>query len=318
MSSFADLKKSRSASMQKLVEAAAKMNERSFESRDEGEYWTPTRDKAGNGYAVIRLLPAAKGDDVPWVRFWDHGFKGPTGKWYIEKSRTSINEPDPLADLNSKLWNTGIEADKATARSQKRRLHHVANILVITDSANPANDGKCFRWKFGKKLFEKIMDATNPKFADEKPVNPFDLWEGANFKLKIQTVEGFPNYDKSSFAEPTALYNGDEAKLEKLYESLKSLKDLTDPTKYKSYDELLKKLKFVLGEDEVNAVLGTKAPTAVASAPVTRSAPAPVKDEDEDDVPFTAPAKAPAKAAPVVESSSDDDDDDAFFAKLAR
>ncbi len=301
--------------MQKLVEAAAKMNERSFESNaDEGVYWTPTRDKAGNGYAVIRLLPEAKGDDVPWVRFWDHGFKGPTGKWYIEKSRTSINEPDPLAELNSKLWNTGIEADKATARAQKRRLHHAANILVITDSANPQNDGKVFRWKFGKKLFEKIMDATNPKFADEAPLNPFDLWEGANFKLKIQTIEGFPNYDKSSFAEPSALYNGDDAKLEKLHSSLKSLKDLTDATKYKSYEELLKKLKFVLGEDEVNSILGTKAPTAVASAPAHRAA---APETDGPDVPAVR-TQVKSAPAPVVESSDEDADDDAFFAKLAR
>lgn len=314
--SFADLKKSRSASMQKLVEAAAKMNERSFESNNEGEYWTPTRDKAGNGYAVLRFLPAAKGDDVPWVRFWDHGFKGPTGKWYIEKSLTSVGQPDPLAEMNSKLWNSGIDADKEVARSRKRRLHYVANVLVITDSANPANDGKVFRWKFGKKLFEKVMDATNPKFADEKPVNPFDLWEGANFKLKIQTVEGFPNYDKSSFAEPSALYNGDEAKLEKLYDSLKSLKDLTDPTKYKSYDELLKRLKFVVGEDEVNSILGGKAPKAEAAAPAIRSS-APVKDEDEDEAPAVAPVRAAVKA-PVVNDTAEDDDDDAFFAKLAR
>ena len=314
--SFNDLKKNRSDSMQKLVAAAAKLNERSFENNAE-EFWTPTRDKSGNGYAVIRFLPAAKGDDVPWVRFWDHGFKSATGKWYIEKSLTSIGQPDPLAECNSKLWNSGIDADKEVARARKRRLHYVANILVVTDKDNPANDGKVMKYKFGKKIFDKVMDSTAPKFADEAPLNPFDLWEGANFKLKIQTIEGFPNYDKSGFADASAVYNGDDAKLEKLYDSLKTLKDFSDPSKYKTYEELLKRLKFVIGEEEVVALLGsgTAAKLPKPSAPAPRASAAPVKDEDADEAP-----SLPTRAAPstTVKADEEDAEDDAFFAKLAR
>ena len=294
--SFANLKSNRSAAINKLVQAAEQANPQEKTAYGDDRFWKPTRDKAGNGYAVVRFLPAREGEDLPWVKYWDHGFKGPTGLWYIENSLTSIGQPDPVSEANSVLWNTGRDEDKATARERKRRLHYVSNILVISDPSNPANEGKVFLYKFGKKIFDKIMDVMQPQFADEDPVNPYDFWEGADFKIKIRQVEGWVNYDKSEFASPTALHEGDEDKLEKLFNSLYSLNDLVDPKNYKTYAELSAKMNKVLG---VSA--GFEAP-----APTYESAP------------------APSYTAKVVEESVDDsesgseDDTLSYFAKLAK
>ena len=294
--SFANLKSNRSAAINKLVQAAEQANPQEKTSYGDDRFWKPTRDKAGNGYAVVRFLPAGEGEDLPWVKYWDHGFKGPTGLWYIENSLTSIGQPDPVSEANSVLWNTGRDEDKATARERKRRLHYVSNILVISDPSNPANEGKVFLYKFGKKIFDKIMDVMQPQFADEDPVNPYDFWEGADFKIKIRQVEGWVNYDKSEFASPTALHEGDEDKLEKLFNGLYSLNDLVDPKNYKTYAELSAKMNKVLG---VSA--GFEAP-----APTYESAP------------------APSYTAKVVEESVDDsesgseDDTLSYFAKLAK
>ena len=182
--SFANLKQNRDQ-ISKLIQAADQAGGGEKKSYADDRIWKPTVDKAGNGYAILRFLPAAEGQELPWVRYWDHGFKGPTGLWYIENSLTSIGQPDPVGELNSRLWNSGIESDKDRARDQKRRLHYVVNMLVLQDPSNPANEGKVFLYKFGKKIFDKIMDSMQPEFADESPVNPFDFWEGADFKLKI-------------------------------------------------------------------------------------------------------------------------------------
>ena len=185
--SFANLKSSRGSSIDQLVKAAGAVSEKTeTKSYVDDRFWKPTQDKAGNGYAVIRFLPAKEGEDLPWVRYWDHGFKGPNGLWYIENSLTSIGQPDPVSEMNTQLWNTGREEDKAIARERKRRLHYVANIKVISDSANPSAEGNVYLYRFGKKIFDKIMDAMQPQFADESPVNPFDFWEGADFKIKIR------------------------------------------------------------------------------------------------------------------------------------
>ena len=186
--SFENLKRNRDQ-ISKLVQAAEAAGG-TTEKKNYGDdrVWKPTVDKAGNGYAILRFLPAREGQELPWVRYWDHGFKGPTGLWYIENSLTTIGQPDPVGELNSRLWNSGIDADKETARNQKRRLHYVTNVLVMQDPGNPSNEGKVFMYKFGKKIFEKLMDAMQPEFADEKPVNPFDFWDGADFKLKIRNV----------------------------------------------------------------------------------------------------------------------------------
>ena len=199
--SFENLKRNRDQ-ISKLVQAAEQAGGGTTEKKSYADerIWKPTVDKAGNGYAVLRFLPASEGQDLPWVRYWDHGFKGPTGQWYIENSLTSIGQPDPVGELNSRLWNSGVDADKETARAQKRRLHYVTNVLVVSDPSAPHNEGKVMLYKFGKKIFDKLMDVMQPSFADETPVNPFDMWEGADFKLKIRNVEGYRNYDKSEFA----------------------------------------------------------------------------------------------------------------------
>ena len=298
--SFENLKRNRDQ-ISKLVQAAeAAGGSAPAEKKNYGDdrIWKPTVDKAGNGYAVLRFLPATEGVELPWVRYWDHGFKGPTGQWYIENSLTSIGQADPVGELNSRLWNSGIEADKETARRQKRRLHYVANVLVVSDPGNPSNEGKVMLYKFGKKIFEKIMDAMQPDFADEKPVNPFDMWEGADFKLKIRNVEGYRNYDKSEFTSPSALYDGDDSRLEDLYSKLHNLGEFTDPKNYKSYDELKAKLMRVLGE-EASAGAPTMAQEVQMNEPATYEVVPPITKEQ-------------------VEDTSEDDDTMSYFAKLAN
>tara|TARA_Y100000592_G_C5464504_1_gene315914 strand:- start:544 stop:1452 length:909 start_codon:yes stop_codon:yes gene_type:complete len=300
MMSFENLKRNRDQ-ISKLVQAAeAAGGSAPAEKKNYGDdrIWKPTVDKAGNGYAVLRFLPATEGVELPWVRYWDHGFKGPTGQWYIENSLTSIGQADPVGELNSRLWNSGIEADKETARRQKRRLHYVANVLVVSDPGNPSNEGKVMLYKFGKKIFEKIMDAMQPDFADEKPVNPFDMWEGADFKLKIRNVEGYRNYDKSEFTTPSALYDGDDSRLEGVYSQLHNLGEFTDPKNYKSYDELKSKLMRVLGEE------------ATAGAPT-------MKEEVQMNEPATYEVVPPITKEEVADTS-EDDDTMSYFAKLAN
>ena len=250
--SFEKLKANRLQSIEKLINAADAVSEK--KSYGDDRFWQPTVDKAGNGYAVIRFLPAvSKNGDMPtpWVRYWDHGFQGPTGRWYIEKSLTSIGQNDPVSDMNSQLWNSGNEEDREIVRKRKRRLHYISNILVVSDSANPSNEGKVFLFKYGKKIFDKIVDVMQPQFEDEEPINPFDFWGGANFKLKIRKVEGYRNYDKSEFDSASELFDGEESKLEKVYDSLYDLSEFTDPSKYKSYTDLKVKLMEVLGENEI-------------------------------------------------------------------
>ncbi len=297
--SFANLKSSRGSSIDKLVKAAEAVSTTKKESNSYGDdrFWKPTRDKAGNGYAVIRFLPCTEGEDLPWVRYWDHGFKGPNGLWYIENSLTSIGQPDPVSEMNSVLWNSGRDEDKTIARDRKRRLHYVSNVLVVSDPSNPENEGKVFLYKFGKKIFDKIMEAMQPAFEDETPCNPYDFWEGADFKIKIRKVEGWVNYDKSEFASPSALHEGDEGRLEDVYGKLYALQDFLKPENYKSYDELKTKLNRVLGVDAGHV-----------------SAPEPVVSDVME-----APTMQTAEAAPAVESSSSGDDDTlSYFAKLAN
>ena len=251
--SFANLKRNRN-SIDKLVQAAQSAGGGEQTSYKDDRLWKPTADKLGNGYAVVRFLPAAEGQDLPWTRYWDHGFKGPTGKWYIERSLTTLGQEDPVGKLNSKLWNMSDDDKSETrkqARDQKRRLHYVANVLVISDPANPDNEGKVFMYQFGKKIFDKLMDAMQPQYADETPMNPFDFWAGANFKIKIRKVDGWVNYDKSEFDSPSEVYGGDETKLEGLYNSLHDLGEWTDPKNFKSYAELERKLNEVLGQEAV-------------------------------------------------------------------
>ena len=298
--SFANLKRNRD-NISKLIKAAESTGGGGEKkSYADDRMWKPTVDQAGNGYAIIRFLPAREGAELPWARYWDHGFKGPTGQWYIEKSLTSIGQNDPVGELNSRLWNTGIEEDKETARRQKRRLHYVSNIFVVSDPGNPENEGKVFMYQFGKKIHDKIMDQMQPEFADEEPINPFDMWEGANFKLKIRNVEGYRNYDKSEFAKQTSLLEGDDSKLESVYDQMYDLSEFTDPANYKTYDELKTKLSSILGE-----VAGMGAATMAQTAQMNDPVEAP----------------APQRIEPVTAENikvEDDDDTLSYFAKLAE
>ena len=207
--------------------------------------WKPTMDKTGNGYAVIRFLPAPKGEDLPWVKLWNHAFQGPTGQWYIENSLPTLGNNDPVSEYNSKLWNSGIESDKEIARRQKRKLSYYSNIYVVSDSKNPHNEGKVFLFRYGKKIFDKLMAAMQPEFEDETPINPFDFWEGANLKLKIRKVDGYWNYDKSEFGAKTKLLDNDE-EIEKVWEKQYPLNEFTAATNFKSYEELKTRLDAVL------------------------------------------------------------------------
>lgn len=253
MSSFANLKRSSGSSLEKLSKAVESMNSSSNYNDDEDKYWKCEVDKTGNGYAIIRFLPAPPqdGDDgLPWVKYYDHGFQGPGG-WFIEKSLTTLNKPDPVSEYNSTLWNSGIEANKETARKQKRRLHYVSNVYIVKDPKHPENEGKVFLFRYGKKIMEKITGAMNPQFEDEKPIDPFDLWSGANFKLKIRKVDGYQNYDVSEFDSPAPLSEDDD-QLEAIWKKEHSLVEVIDVKNFKTYDELKSKLDRVLGVTSPN------------------------------------------------------------------
>jgi hypothetical protein len=245
--SFSNLKKQSSLGnlTQKLVQQVEKENGRQGGGSSDDRLWKPEMDKSGNGYAVIRFLPAPEGEDLPWVKLFSHAFQGPGG-WYIENSLTTIGGKDPIGELNRELWNTGNESDKETVRKQKRKLSFYANIYVVKDPANPQNEGKVFLYKFGKKIFDKIMEAMQPEFEDETPINPFDFWQGANFKLKLKKVAGYWNYDSSEFDRPSPLLDDDEA-MEAIWKKQYSLTAFTAPDQFKSYDELKKRLDYVLG-----------------------------------------------------------------------
>ena len=297
--SLSDLRKSRGGfdSLMKEVEKIANPQSES-NNRNDDRFWQPEVDKAGNGYAVIRFLAPPKGEDLPWVRIWNHGFQGPTGKWYIENSLTTVGKQDPVSELNTELWNSGSEANKEVARKQKRKLTYYTNILIVQDSKHPENEGKVFLFKFGKKIFDKIKDVAEPQFEDEKPLNPFDFWEGANFKLKIRNVEGYRNYDKSEFDTPSAISNDDEV-IETLWNKQHSLTAFLDAKNFKSYDDLKKKLSMVLA----------------AGAPPVKPAEDVSLDEESS---FKPQASRAAVPTPKKDVDFDNDDESlSYFAKLA-
>jgi hypothetical protein len=305
---FNTLKKNRSNSLNKLNSQLEKIQSKSYSDPNEGKMWKPTRDKAGNGFAVIRFLPAPSGEDVPFVRMWDHGFQGPTGLWYIENSLTTLDRDDPVSEYNSKLWNSGVEDDKAEARKMKRRLKYVSNILVISDPSNPQNEGKVFMYQYGAKIFGKLQELMNPQFDDETAADPFNMWEGANFRLKIQKVAGYPNYDKSTFDTPSAI-SDDDSELERIFNEAHSLKELVDPKNFKSYDELKTKFYRVLALDQ---------------SPSTPNTAAEVDDLDMSSFGGNSPEPTlttmpeAQSTAPSMSMSDDDDDDLSIFKELAN
>lgn len=305
MNSFADLKKSRSSSMAKLNEQLAKMG-KPYSSDEEDKYWKPEVDKAGNGFAILRFLPPVAGEDLPYVRKWDHGFQGPSGLWYIENSLTSLGLPDPVSEYNSELWNSTKDDEspaRKQVRKQKRRENYYSNVYVVRDPAHPENEGKVFLFKYGKKIFEKLKDIMTPQYEGEQAINPFDLWEGANFQLKIRNYEGYRNYDKSDFAAPGPLLKDDDA-LEAIWKQEHSLKDIVDPKNFKTYEELKTKFYKVLALDG-----SSHAPTGNAA--------------EDDDVAMDFTPKFKERSAPKLDEaplpSIQDDDDDtlSFFKNLA-
>ena len=261
-------------------------------SYEDTRFWKPERDKAGNATATIRFLNRTEGDELPWVKVFSHGFKGPTGRWYIENSLTTIGQADPLSELNSRLWNSTTDDNspaRKQARAQKRKLNYIANILVVNDPKHPENNGQVFLFKFGKKIFDKIMDKARPTFEDEDPVNVFDYWEGANFKLRMKMADGFPNYDSSEFEGVSAL--GEDEDILGIVNKQYKLGEFTSPANFKSYDELKRKLDSVLSGSAVagNAMQDAEdedEPVKVKAAPQPKSKPAPQpksKNLDEDD-----------------------------------
>ena len=301
--SFANLKKqSKLGSLTaKLVKEVEKMNNNGASGDD--RLWKLDVDKSGNGYAVIRFLPPPDGEDLPFVKLYSHAFQGPGG-WYIENSLTTLGQKDPVSEYNSQLWNNGTDAGKDAARKQKRKLTYISNIYVVKDPANPENEGKVFLYKYGKKIFDKIMEAMKPEFADETPINPFDFWAGANFKLKIRRVEGYQNYDKSEFDDASPLFDDDD-KLEKIYNSLYDLSEFTTPDKFKSYDDLKKRLVYVLGMNQ---------PTKKVDPEVAEEEATWERERRGDYSESTTPAPEP-----VVASSEDEDDESlSYFSKLVN
>ena len=297
--SIAALKRSKS-NLDTLVSELAKVAEpQKQQSYQDDRFWKPELDKSGNGYAVFRFLPAVQDEDLPWARLWSHAFQGPGG-WLIENSLTTLNKKCPISEANTLLWNSGVEADKEIARKRKRKLSYYANILIVSDSKHPENEGQVKLYRFGKKIFDKITEAMKPEFEDETPINPFDFWEGANFKLKIRKVDGYWNYDKSEFEGPSAVFDNDEA-IEELWNKQFPLKPFLAPENFKSYDELKAKLDKVL-----SGVRNTGTAEDVAIPPATAA---------------NVPNVAETVSSPSTPTTTTDDDSDetlSYFSKLAE
>ena len=255
--------------------------------------WKPELDKTGNGYAVLRFLPATSGEDMPWVRLWSHAFQGPGG-WYIENSLTTLGHKDPVSEENTRLWNTGVESDKGIARNRKRKLSYYANVYVVSDPTHPENEGQVKLFKFGKKIFDKITEAMQPAFEDETPINPFDFWKGANFKLKIRKVDGFWNYDKSEFEGTSAIADNDD-NIKAIWEKQYPLKPFLETSNFKSYEELKEKLNRV--------ITGTKSTDTVENVDLPSTSTGTVKSQD---------------SAPIASATSESDDTLDYFSKLAE
>jgi hypothetical protein len=293
--SFQDLKKqSKMGSLtEKLIKQVEKLNDNG--SKEDERFWKPVMDKGGTGSAIIRFLPAPDGCDLPWVQVWSHAFQS-NGKWIIDNCLTTLGQQCPVCEANRELWNTGSKDNQNIVRDRKRKLSYFANIYVVKDPANPANEGRVMLYKFGKKIFDKISAAMQPEFDDEEPINPFDFWKGANFKLKLVKKDGYWNYDKSEFAAPSALLDDDD-ELETIYKSLYNLNDFIAPSEFKSYDDLKKRLEYTLG---------------LKGTPKYQD---PETIDEEEDVEVSRSSKD------VRSSSLDDEDEDndalAYFAKLA-
>jgi len=305
--SFSDLKKQSKLGnlTAKLVKEVEKMNNTGSSSGDD-RTWKLDVDKSGNGYAVIRFLPAPEGEDMPFVKLYSHAFQGPGG-WYIENSLTTLGQRDPVSELNTELWNNGTDQGKETARKQKRKLTYYSNIYVVKDPANPENEGKVFLFKYGKKIFDKLTAAMQPEFEDEEAIDPFDFWQGANFKLKAKNVAGYRNYDSSEFARPDALLDDDDA-MEAVWKREYSLADIVDPSQFKSYEDLKKRLNYVIAAKSASRI----DEEVTGEEEYTRGSTRELTEDLRDELNTLQPTR-------TVSSSDEDEDDDAlsYFARLA-
>lgn len=297
MTSFKDMKKSSQNTVLTLSKEVEKLN-KGGESFKDDRFWNITRDKSGNGYAVVRFLPPVENEDVPWVRIFSHGFKGPGGNWFIENCPTTLGKKCPVCEANGELWNSGLESDKEIARARKRKLRYISNILVISDPSNRENEGKIFLFNYGKKIFDKITESMTPQYEGEEPINPFDFWTGRNFKIKVKTIGEYPNYDSSEFASPSALFEGDDAKLEMLWKSEYPLKEFVDPSQFKSYDEL---------QNLFLSVVNKKASMAKPSVGVTAT----VTEQQR-------PSSIKESKPPFESNTEDEDGNLDYFKKLAE
>jgi len=248
------------------------------DSSEDTRFWKLEPDKMGNATAVIRFLPRTTSDELPWVRLFSHGFQGPTGKWYIENSLTTLGKKDPVSELNSKLWASNLEANREIARKQKRRLHYISNVYIISDPKNPANEGTIRLFKFGRKIFDKIMEKAKPSFADEKPINIFDAFTGADFRLRMRKVDGFANYDQSSFLEPTVLANSDEKRMTEILSKAYTLAPFVAENQFKSYETLSARLSEVLESVGMNT---TAEKTTISNTPKSNGKSS-IRKEEED------------------------------------
>jgi hypothetical protein len=313
--SFTTLKKQSGSVFEKLTKEVEKISNPESTSGADERLWKPEMDKSGNGYAVIRFLPAPEGEDLPWAKLYSHAFQGPGG-WYIENSLTSLNQKDPVGELNRQLWNEGGEgsSQREIARKQKRKLSYYANIYVVEDPAHPENEGRVFLYKFGKKIFDKIMAAMQPEFKDESPINPFDFWQGADFKVKIRKVDGYWNYDKSEFSRPSTLGNFADDELEAIWRKQYSLVDFTAPSNFKSYEEL---------ETRLNSVLNSRPtprrvdPETFEDESVGIKQTAPTNWTEEVST-FRSTVSNPAPVHATVRPPIDENDDLSYFARLAE
>lgn len=320
--SISELRKAR-GNFESLTKEIEKSNKGGYEKKEDDRMWQCKTDTAGNGTAVIRFLPAPQGEEFPYVRMWAHGFKGPTGKWYIENSRTTLgkDEKDPVSELNNQLWATKLKENEEIARIQKRKLSFYSNVLIISDPANPENEGKVKIFRYGKKIFDILESAMKPEFEDDEAFNPFDFWDGANFRLKIVRKDGYANFDKSSLADPKPV-SSDDDELQKLWDQCHSLKEIVSEDKFKSYDELVKRL---------NSALATSAPTQKAEntdldeddeafmrASSKSKAKKEAEAEDKEPEVEEEKPKKTTKAKPVAQSVDDSEDDDLeYFKSLA-
>ena len=275
--------KKRSGDISSLSDKMEKMNDK--KSYKDDRYWRPELDKASNGYAVIRFLAAPGDEELPFARLYTHGFQG-KGGWMIDNCPTTLGKKCPVCEANNELWNSGLESDKDVARGRKRRLSYISNILVVSDPSNPQNEGKVFLYKYGKKIFDKIQESMKPEFEDESPVDPFDFWKGANFKLKVRKVAGYINYDKSEFESQSALFDGDDSRLENLWKSQYSLQDIIAPTEFKSHEELKEKFDGVVGNDIRSTRDDSVNTTAENIEPETTTVSTPAAETEEDALSF--------------------------------